>query len=124
MTALLQATGLSKSFGGLKAIDHVDFAVEVGEIRGLIGPNGSGKSTFFNLLSGVYDADAGSVVFNGTDITNWQPHDVAAAGTGKTLIHQNPSRKSLPKWLRYLSHQFLRCFNSRILRNNGSSRPL
>ena len=82
---LLTVTNLSKSFGGLKAIDSVDFAVEKGEIRGLIGPNGSGKSTFFNLLSGIYRADTGSVVFDTHDITRWEPHDIAAAGIARTF---------------------------------------
>ncbi len=85
MTALLKVRGLTKSFGGLVAINEVDFDVEDGEIRGLIGPNGSGKSTFFNLASGVYRADSGSVTFNGRDVTNWQPHDIAAAGVARTF---------------------------------------
>ncbi|MCY4459500.1 MAG: ATP-binding cassette domain-containing protein, partial [Albidovulum sp.] len=58
---MLEVKGLNKSFGGLRAIRDVDFAVREGEIRGLIGPNGSGKSTFFNLLSGVYAVDSGTV---------------------------------------------------------------
>jgi branched-chain amino acid transport system ATP-binding protein len=85
MTVLLQVRGLSKNFGGLKAIDEVDFDVEDGEIRGLIGPNGSGKSTFFNLISGVYSADAGMATFDGKDITNWQSHEIAAAGVARTF---------------------------------------
>lgn len=85
MADILQVRGLSKSFGGLKAIDNIDFDVEDGEIRGLIGPNGSGKSTFFNLISGVYRADAGSVNFNGKDIAHWEPHDIAAAGIARTF---------------------------------------
>lgn len=84
-TRLLSVSGLSKSFGGLKAISEVDFEVDDGEIRGLIGPNGSGKSTFFNLLSGVYRADAGTIYFDGNDITNWQSHDIAAAGVSRTF---------------------------------------
>ena len=85
MTALLQTTGLSKSFGGIKAINNVDFELEDGEIRGLIGPNGSGKSTFFNLISGIYRADSGTVVFNGNDITRSEPHDIAEAGVARTF---------------------------------------
>lgn len=85
MTALVHVDGLSKSFGGLKAIDEIDFDVEDGEIRGLIGPNGSGKSTFFNLISGVYSVDAGAVTFDGKNITNWQPHEIAAAGVARTF---------------------------------------
>ncbi len=85
MSAILQVTGLHKTFGGLTAIDNVDFEVDDGEIRGLIGPNGSGKSTFFNLLSGVYRADAGRVVFAGRDISNAEPHEVAEAGVARTF---------------------------------------
>ncbi len=85
MSALLEVTGLAKSFDALKAIDNVDFSVENGEIRGLIGPNGSGKSTLFNLISGVYLPDAGKVVFDGKDITKWEPHDIAAAGVSRTF---------------------------------------
>ena len=85
MPALLQVRGLSKRFGGLTAINAVDFEVQEGEIRGLIGPNGSGKSTFFNLLSGIYQADAGTVIFDGNDITRWQPHKIAAHGVARTF---------------------------------------
>ncbi|MGI9421902.1 MAG: ABC transporter ATP-binding protein [Hyphomicrobiaceae bacterium] len=85
MTALLKISGLSKSFGGLRAINDVDFELDPGEIRGLIGPNGSGKSTFFNLVSGVYQADAGTVHFDGREITRWEPHDIAAAGVSRTF---------------------------------------
>lgn len=85
MAPILQVAGLTKNFGGLTAIDNVDFDVEDGEIRGLIGPNGSGKSTFFNLISGVYDVGSGTVTFDGRDITNWEPHDIAAAGVARTF---------------------------------------
>ena len=59
---LLKTKNLMKAFGGLKAINKVDFELPAGEIRGIIGPNGSGKSTFFNLVSGVYDPDPGSIL--------------------------------------------------------------
>lgn len=85
MKELLKVSGLCKAFGGLKAIDHIDLSLTEGEIRGLIGPNGSGKSTFFNLLSGVYQADAGTVVFDGRDISGWEPHRVAEAGVARTF---------------------------------------
>ena len=85
MSVLLDVSGLSKNFGGLQAINNVSFQLEEGEIRGLIGPNGSGKSTIFNLLSGVYQADAGKVIFNGKDITGWESHDIAAAGVSRTF---------------------------------------
>ena len=85
MTALLQVRGLSKSFGGLKAINNVDFDVEDKAIHGLIGPNGSGKSTLFNLVSCVYRAEAGEVHFDGRNITNIEPHEVAEAGIARTF---------------------------------------
>lgn len=85
MSALLEVVKLNKRFGGLNAIDNVDFELQEGEIRGLIGPNGSGKSTFFNLLSGVYQADSGKVVFDGSDITRWEPHKIAQAGVSRTF---------------------------------------
>ena len=85
MAALLQVRGLSKSFGGLKAINDVDLDVEDKAIHGLIGPNGSGKSTFFNLVSCVYRAEAGEVHFDGRNITNIEPHEVAAAGIARTF---------------------------------------
>ncbi|MDE0530905.1 MAG: ABC transporter ATP-binding protein [Albidovulum sp.] len=82
---MLEVKGLNKSFGGLHAIRDVDFSLPEGEIRGLIGPNGSGKSTFFNLLSGVYPVDSGTVEVNGKDLTNAEPHEVAGAGIARTF---------------------------------------
>ena len=72
MTALLEATKLSKHFGGLKAVDHLSLAIEEGELHCLIGPNGAGKSTFFRLILGRYLPTAGTVRFSGEDITRLQ----------------------------------------------------
>jgi len=84
--ALLETRGLSKHFGGLQAIDGLDVDVEEGAIHGLIGPNGSGKSTFFNLVTGIYDADPGSVVrFDGEEITGLEPHEIASRGVARTF---------------------------------------
>lgn len=85
MGLLLDVSGLSKSFGGVRAAHNIDFELEEGEIRGLIGPNGSGKSTFFNLLSGIYKPDAGKVVFDGLDITGMEPHLIAQQGIARTF---------------------------------------
>ncbi len=85
MTVLLDVKRLSINFGGLQAVKDVDLALQTGEIRGLIGPNGSGKSTFFNLVSGVYRADSGTVMFDGKDISRWEPHEIAAAGVSRTF---------------------------------------
>jgi branched-chain amino acid transport system permease protein len=82
---VLEVTGLSKYFGGLKAVDGVDIAVKRGSVHALIGPNGSGKTTTLNVLSGLYKATAGKVVLDGTDITNMPTHQRTAAGLGRTF---------------------------------------
>ena len=83
---LLKTQNLTISFGGLKAINQVDFELEANEIRGFIGPNGSGKSTFFNLVSGIYDSDEGSYIeFDGVDITRKQQHEIASLGLSRTF---------------------------------------
>ena len=65
MSTLLEARGLTRKFGGVVALDKLDLAVVSNEILGLIGPNGSGKTTFFNVVTGIYGANAGSIVFDG-----------------------------------------------------------
>jgi branched-chain amino acid transport system permease protein len=82
---VLEVTGLSKYFGGLKAVDQVDIQVKRGGVHALIGPNGSGKTTTLNVLSGLYKATAGRVVLDGTDITDKPPHLRTAAGLGRTF---------------------------------------
>jgi branched-chain amino acid transport system permease protein len=82
---VLEVTGLSKHFGGLKAVDGVDIAVRRGGVHALIGPNGSGKTTTLNVLSGLYKATSGRIVLDGTDITNMPPHLRSAAGLGRTF---------------------------------------
>jgi branched-chain amino acid transport system permease protein len=82
---VLEVTGLSKYFGGLKAVDGVDIAVRRGGVHALIGPNGSGKTTTLNVLSGLYKATAGKIMLDGTDITNMPPHQRTAAGLGRTF---------------------------------------
>ena len=84
MSALLEIEGLSRSFGGLRAIDRLSFTVNEGEILGLIGPNGAGKSTLFNLINGVFTPDAGRIRFRGTDITGEPPYRIAARGLART----------------------------------------
>ena len=83
---ILKTKQLTKSFGGLKAMDKVDFELKKNEIRGIIGPNGSGKSTFFNLVSGIYDSDPGSYIeFDGHDITFTPPYKIAGYGLSRTF---------------------------------------
>ena len=93
MTQLLEARGLSKRFGGVLALDGLDLDVAPNEILGFIGPNGSGKTTFFNVITGIYGADAGSVTFNGADITNAAPRVIYNIGMSRTFQR---SRLSLP----------------------------
>ena len=87
---VLEVTGLSKYFGGLKAVDGVDIAVKRGGVHALIGPNGSGKTTTLNVLSGLYKATAGKIVLDGTDITNMPPHQRTAAGLGPHVPEHPP----------------------------------
>jgi branched-chain amino acid transport system permease protein len=82
---VLEVSGLSKYFGGLKAVDGVDIAVKRGGVHALIGPNGSGKTTTLNVLSGLYKATAGKILLDGTDITTMPPHQRTAAGLGRTF---------------------------------------
>src|SRR5262245_5772633 len=93
MSALLEARGLSKHFGGVLALDGLDLAVAPNEILGLIGPNGSGKTTFFNVITGIYSADAGQVIFDGVDVTNASGRAVYQTGISRTFQR---SRLSLP----------------------------
>src|SRR5438552_1613241 len=85
MADLLTAQGLRKEFGGLVAVNDVDFTVPEGAIVSLIGPNGAGKTTFFNMLTGVYKPTAGRIVFDGANITGKPPHAVTARGIGRTF---------------------------------------
>ncbi|ELZ78628.1 putative branched-chain amino acids ABC transporter ATP-binding protein [Haloferax larsenii JCM 13917] len=81
----LRVEGLRKSFGGITAVDGATFQVESGSLTGLIGPNGAGKSTTFNLITGMIKPDAGTVTFNGEDITGRDPHEVANRGMVRTF---------------------------------------
>lgn len=82
---LLSVEGVTKSFGGLVAVDGASFELEEGEILGLAGPNGAGKTVLFNCITGQHDPDAGRVTFRGRDITGIAPYAVARAGIGRTF---------------------------------------
>jgi branched-chain amino acid transport system ATP-binding protein len=82
---LLQTDLLRKEFGGLVAVDDVDFIVPQNAIVSLIGPNGAGKTTFFNMLTGVYKPTEGRVIFAGEDMTNKPPHAFTQRGIGRTF---------------------------------------
>lgn len=88
--SLLEIDGLTKRFGGLVAVDDFDFAVDEGEIVGLIGPNGSGKTTVFNCVMGVYDVSAGTIRFDGEDITHDRTHEIVNEGLSRVSQESNP----------------------------------
>src|ERR687888_1768545 len=85
MADLLLAQKVRKEFGGLVAVNDVDFTVPEGKIVSLIGPNGAGKTTFFNMLTGVYRLTSGQIVFDGVEISDKPPHAVTALGIGRTF---------------------------------------
>jgi branched-chain amino acid transport system ATP-binding protein len=82
---LLQVEGITKRFGGLVALSEVSFAIQRGEIYGLIGPNGAGKTTLFNVLTGLYQQDEGSFLFEGRALRNPTPDRIAALGIARTF---------------------------------------
>jgi len=87
---LLEVNGITKSFGGLVAVNNLQFSVDKGDVVGLIGPNGSGKTTSFNLISGHLKPDEGSIWFNGTDITGLKTHKICRRGIARTFQLTKP----------------------------------
>jgi branched-chain amino acid transport system ATP-binding protein len=85
MTEIIHLEHVTKSFGGIRAVNDVSFGLSKGEIVGLIGPNGAGKTTLVNLITGVHPLSAGRVVFEGQDITRQKPYQAARAGLARTF---------------------------------------
>jgi branched-chain amino acid transport system ATP-binding protein len=85
MAPILEARGVTKRFGGLVAVNNIDFEIEQGSISGLIGPNGAGKTTFFNMITGLYAPTSGELRFDGKLTNNLKPHQVTALGIGRTF---------------------------------------
>lgn len=83
--ALLELAGVTQRFGGLVAVDRLDFAIEAGSIVAMIGPNGAGKSTVFNLITGIYAPSAGGIVFDGKTISGMRTSAIAASGIARTF---------------------------------------
>ena len=83
--ALLVAANVRKQFGGLLAVNDLDFTIPERSIVSLIGPNGAGKTTFFNMLTGLYRPTSGMIVFDGVDITDKPPHAITKLGVGRTF---------------------------------------
>ena len=92
MTAALEVLGVEKRFGGLRAVDGVDFYVEPGELVGLFGPNGAGKTTLFNLIAGAYFPDTGGIRFGGDDVTRLPAFRRARLGIARTFQVVRPFR--------------------------------
>lgn len=84
-TPLLKVSGLTKRFGGVAAVNNVSFELEAGRIVGLIGPNGAGKTTLVNLVTGVHRASAGTLQFDGADVTGQKPYESARRGLSRTF---------------------------------------
>src|SRR5881275_989685 len=85
MADLLVARGVTKRFGGLVAVNSVDFTIEEGSIVSLIGPNGAGKTTFFNMIAGLYTPTSGQMIFGGMNITARKPHTITQLGIARTF---------------------------------------
>ena len=83
--ALLEVSDISVQFGGIRALDDLSFTLEEGQILGLIGPNGAGKTTLFNVVSRIYDPTAGSVTFDGQDLTAMSAHQISKLGVYRTF---------------------------------------
>lgn len=82
---LLEVKNITKKFGGIVAVDHVSFNVNRGEVVSIIGPNGAGKTTVFNMLTGIYEADEGTIVFKDKEIQNQKPKKIVEAGISRTF---------------------------------------
>ena len=87
---MLELASLSRAFGGLVVINHLDFKVEQGEIVGILGPNGAGKTTLFNMIAGVLPPSAGHILFGGRDITRTRPWHRCRIGIGRTYQISKP----------------------------------
>jgi len=83
--ALFEARNVTKTFGGLTAVNNITFTLEKGMIAGLIGPNGAGKTTFFNTMTGIYQVTSGGLSFDGHDITKLKPFQVTELGIARTF---------------------------------------
>lgn len=82
---MLELRGLSRHFGGVRAVDGLDLTIPRGEVVGLIGPNGSGKSTTVNLITGLFPPTSGQIIFEGEDLTTWPTYRRVTRGIGRTF---------------------------------------
>ena len=86
---ILQADAVTKSFGGLRAVDEVSLQIQEGELSSIIGPNGAGKTTLFNLLTGKLHPDSGKITFQGVDISYLPPYEICRRGMGRSFQRTN-----------------------------------
>jgi branched-chain amino acid transport system ATP-binding protein len=105
---LLELEGVTKNFGGLRALSDVSTNINEGEIIGLIGPNGAGKTTLFNVVSGFYKPSAGRILFKGKDITPLKPFQITARRLTRTYQESNlfndfPVEQNIFDWLSFAS---------------------
>ena len=91
--SILKLEGVTKSFGGLIAVNNVSFEVKEGEIFGLIGPNGSGKTTLFNLINHYFSVTSGRITFKNQNITNKKTFEIARLGIGRTFQKVKPLKR-------------------------------
>jgi branched-chain amino acid transport system ATP-binding protein len=103
--SLLKVENLGKSFGGVKAVDGINFELKAGELLALIGPNGAGKSTTFNMVNGQLKADRGSIQFAGTELVDLQPREIWRLGVGRTF--QIAATFSSLSWVENVQMAFL-----------------
>ncbi len=85
MDKIISIENVTKSFGGIKAVDGVSFFIKKGEIKALIGPNGAGKTTLFNIITKLYTKDSGKITFDGTDMDRYKPHQLIEYGISRTF---------------------------------------
>ena len=83
---ILEINGVSKSFPGVKALDNICLKIKKGEVHALVGKNGAGKTTLIRLISGIYNADSGTILYDGEDLINYGPHDCIEKGISS--VHQ------------------------------------
>lgn len=115
---VVRVENLSKSFGGVKAVDGVSFEVREGEILGVIGPNGCGKTTLFNCILGQYRPDRGRVEIDGEDVSRWPPHRRARAGLARTFqLLQVFESMSVRDNLKTAAQEHIGSIGARLFRN-------
>jgi len=110
---ILEVVDVSKSFGGIKAVQNITFEIKRGSVFGLIGPNGAGKSTLFNLLDGFYRPDSGRIFLNGKIISNMTPYEICKAGIGRTF-QSVKLLKNLTSLENIMVGAFLNCNSSNL----------